>query len=395
MVPDQCIYQLSVKSAELHRAEDRLQRALVDALGFIDQKLRIELLRKAQTVAGRTGAERRVERKHPRLQLFDADAVIRTRQLGAEHLFVMMIIKIANHRYKPVALRHSQLAGLRDTALLSRLDHDTVHNDLDGVLIGFFQLDLVLFQQLDLAVHPHTRKSLASNTVENLLVGTLAAALAIVLLFLIIHLADPAFLPHLFGLLARGDIQETAAYIASFGKWAVIFSFLLTLFVNALGFPPAIIFSTANTLIFGIFWGIFLSVTAETVGVLLSFVLLRFFFRDAAEKIINKHPTLSNLDKYSGRRGFVVMLIARMVPYFPSILLNALGALSAMSMRDYVIASFVGKFPSTGIEAIIGHDTLTHQEDPTRLIVVCIFAVILVVGAWIYEKRATKHAPEA
>lgn len=222
-----------------------------------------------------------------------------------------------------------------------------------------------------------------------------AAALAIVLLFLIIHLADPAFLPHLCGLLARGDIQETAAYIASFGKWAVVFSFLLTLFVNALGFPPAIIFSTANTLIFGIFWGIFLSVTAETVGVLLSFVLLRFFFRDAAEKIINKHPTLSNLDKYSGRRGFVVMLSARMVPYFPSILLNALGALSAMSMRDYVIASFVGKFPSTGIEAIIGHDTLTHQEDPTRLIVVCIFAVVLVVGAWIYEKRAAKHAPEA
>ena len=211
-----------------------------------------------------------------------------------------------------------------------------------------------------------------------------AAALAIVLLFLIIHLADPAFLPHLWGLLSRGDIQETAAYIASFGEWAVLFSFLLTLFVNALGFPPAIIFSTANTLIFGIFWGIFLSVAAETVGVLLSFVLLRFFFRDAAEKIINKHPTLSNLDKYSGKRGFAVMLVARMVPYFPSILLNALGALSAMSMRDYVIASFVGKFPSTGIEAIIGHDTLTHQEDPTRLI----------AGAWVYEKRAAKHAPE-
>ena len=93
-------------------------------------------------------------------------------------------------------------------------------------------------------------------------------------------------------------------------------------------------------------------------------------------------------------RGFAVMLVARIVPYFPSILLNALGALSAMSMRDYVIASFVGKFPSTGIEAIIGHDTLTHQEDPTRLIVVCIFAVVLIAGAWVYEKRAAKHAPE-
>lgn len=214
------------------------------------------------------------------------------------------------------------------------------------------------------------------------------AALAILILFVIIHLFNPLFLPHIFGLLARGDIVETAEYIASFGSWAVVFSFLLTLFVNALGFPPAIIFSTANTLIFGIFWGITLSVAAETVGVAFSFILLRFFFRETAEKLIRKNKTLANIDKYSGKRGFVVMLIARMVPYFPSIMLNAIGALSAMSFRDYVIASFVGKFPSTGIEAIIGHDTITQQEDPTRLILVIIFAVILIAGAWWYERSA-------
>ena len=126
----------------------------------------------------------------------------------------------------------------------------------------------------------------------------------------------------------------------------------------------------------------------------MSFLLLRFFFRDAAEKIIAKHKTLASIDKYSGKRGFTVMLIARMVPYFPSVLLNALGALSAMSLRDYVISSFVGKFPSTGIEAIIGHDTITHQEDPTRLIVVIVFAVLLIVGAWWYERRAAKRAEE-
>lgn len=218
------------------------------------------------------------------------------------------------------------------------------------------------------------------------------AALLIALLFLIIHLANPALLPQLFGMLARGDIRETAAYIESFGAWAVLFSFLLTLFVNAIGFPPAIIFSTANTLIFGIAPGIFLSCVAETVGVTISFLLLRFFFRDAAKTVIVKSKTLSNLDKYSGRRGFVVMLIARMVPYFPSGILNALGALSALSLRDYVIASFIGKFPSTGIEAIIGHDTITKQDEPTRLIVVCALAVLLIAGAWMYERRAAKAA---
>ena len=213
---------------------------------------------------------------------------------------------------------------------------------------------------------------------------------AIIVLFVIIHISDPTFLPHIWGLLVRGDIEETASFIASFGSWAILFSFLLTLFVNALGFPPAIIFSTANTLIFGIFGGIVLSVAAETVGVTFSFILLRFFFRETAQKIINKNKTLANIDKYSGNRGFAVMLIARMVPYFPSIMLNAIGALSAIRLGDYIIASFVGKFPSTGIEAIIGHDTITKQEDPTRLIVVVIFAILLIAGAWYYEKQAAK-----
>ena len=218
----------------------------------------------------------------------------------------------------------------------------------------------------------------------------IVAALLIVLLFVVIHLIAPGFLPEIIDLLSRGDIKETAAYIQSYGSMAVVFSFLLTLFVNALGFPPAIIFSTANTLIFGIFWGITLSVVAETVGVTISFLLLRFFFRDTAEKVIKKSKFLSSIDHYSSEKGFVVMLIARMVPYLPSGLLNAVGALSALSLRDYVIAAFIGKFPSTGIEAIIGHDMIAGGEDKTRIIVVVIFAVILIVGALWYERRFKK-----
>jgi len=216
------------------------------------------------------------------------------------------------------------------------------------------------------------------------------AALLLVLLFGVIHLLDPNFFPYLARMLAHGDILETAEYIQSFGPWAVFFSFWLTLFVNALGFPPAIIFSTANTIIFGIVPGIVLSCVAETVGVTISFLLLRFFFRETAEKVISKSKSLSNIDHYSSERGFTFMLIARMVPYLPSALLNAIGALSSLSLRDYVIASFLGKFPSTGIEAIIGHDTILQQEDPTRLIAVIIFTVLLIGGAWWYQKKHLK-----
>ncbi|MBR2519415.1 MAG: TVP38/TMEM64 family protein [Selenomonadaceae bacterium] len=215
----------------------------------------------------------------------------------------------------------------------------------------------------------------------------IAAALLIVALFGAIHLAAPEFLPEVCSLLARGDIVETADYIASYGSLAVVFSFLLTLFVNAIGFPPAIIFSTANTLIFGIVPGIILSVVAETVGVTISFQLLRFFFRDSARKIIAKSKKLQSIDKYSSKNGFKVMLIARMVPYIPSGILNAAGALSSLSLYDYFLASLIGKFPSTSIEAIIGHDAILNEEGYWRIVISVILAIVLIVWAWRYDSK--------
>ena len=218
------------------------------------------------------------------------------------------------------------------------------------------------------------------------------AALLIVLLLGAIHLANPGFFPELWHVLASGDLEATAAYIESFGAWAVFFSFWLVLFVNTLGFPPAIIFSTANTLIFGIVPGIVLSVVAETVGVIISFLLLRFLFRDSAKAIIAKHASLKKIDSFSGKNGFTVMLIARMVPYFPSIMLNALGAISSIRLLDYSVASFVGKFPSTAIEAIIGHDAVAGGGDYTRIVIVCVLTVFLIIGARWYEKWAERKA---
>ncbi|ANR71635.1 SNARE-like domain protein [Selenomonas sp. oral taxon 126] len=215
----------------------------------------------------------------------------------------------------------------------------------------------------------------------------IGAALAIVLLFVIIHLIAPDFLPELFALLASGDIPATVEYIRSFGEGAIVFAFLLTLFTNALGFPPAVIFSTANVILFGIVPGIILSCVAETVGVTIAFVLMRFYFREAAEKAIAKSPFLAKVDQYSGSKGFIIMLIGRMVPYLPSAVMNAVGALSSIRLRDYVLASLVGKFPSTGIEAIIGHDLIMQQENNTRLVIVVICAGILIYTAIRYEKR--------
>ena len=103
----------------------------------------------------------------------------------------------------------------------------------------------------------------------------------------------------------------------------MVFSFLLDVLINALGFLPSIFVSTANGLLFGIVPGIIVSWLAETVGVIISFILMRTILRSSAEKLIAKSKYLQKADDFSGRNGFKIMLILRAMPYFPSGILTA------------------------------------------------------------------------
>lgn len=226
---------------------------------------------------------------------------------------------------------------------------------------------------------------------QSMLGMKLGAVGALCGVLLVIYLLVPDFFSELLEVCLSGDMHRVADYINSFGPWAMVFSFLLVLCVNAIGFPPAIIFSSANALIFGIVPGILLAWIAETVGVAISFVLLRFLFRDAAEGVIQKHASLQKIDELSGESGFKVMLIARLVPYLPSGLLNALGAISKMTFKAFVLSALIGKLPSTAIEAMIGHDAVTASENPYRLVFTIGLAVV-VIGAFFYYERKKKKA---
>ena len=215
-------------------------------------------------------------------------------------------------------------------------------------------------------------------------------SLSVVLLLGGFYLAYPGIFNEIWTLLRHGEILEVAEYVRSFGKWAALFAFVLTAVMNAVGFPPAMIFSSACTLIFGIVPGILLAWTAETVGAGISFLFFRTFLRNSAEELIKKNKKLAEWDEKSRTNGFRVMLIARIIPYFPAAALNAFGALSKMSFRDYMLASFIGKFPATAIEALIGHDTVTIQQNPMRLGIVIGISILLYAAFFIWDRRNRK-----
>ncbi len=218
-------------------------------------------------------------------------------------------------------------------------------------------------------------------------ISKIVVAVLLVALFGLIHFFAHDFFTNTFKLAISGNVEGLVEYLRSFGPWAMVVSFMLDVLINAGSIFPSIFLSTANGLIFGLPLGILISWLAETVGVVISFLLMRFFFRSTAEKLIAKSNSLKHIDEASGKHGLEWMAFARALPYFPSGILTAIGAVSSISVRDYIIANLIGKFPSTALEVVIGHDLVNYKEHSERL---AILVIVVVLIFWGYKKYRSK-----
>ena len=111
---------------------------------------------------------------------------------------------------------------------------------------------------------------------------------------------------------------------------------------------------------------------------------MRVLFRNKAQKIIETSKMLSKIDHYT---TWQAMAIARAVPYSPNGLITALGAVSHISYRDYIIGCLIGKLPSVAIEVLVGHDLVMMEGHSQRLAVVLFAMAIVYGGLWYWKRR--------
>lgn len=208
------------------------------------------------------------------------------------------------------------------------------------------------------------------------------AGILLIALFVGIGIALPGFYSQIWHLATNGNMEEIAVFLQSYGPWAMLVSMLIDILINAVGFLPSIFVSTANGLVFGLVPGIIISWLAETIGVVISFYIMRYFLQDAATKLISKNKFLLKVDDLSDKNGFLIMTFARTLPYFPSGLITALGAISKIKPRDYIIANLIGKFPSTALEVVVGHDVVKLHEHMERLGLLVLGAAVVYFLLW-------------
>jgi len=201
-----------------------------------------------------------------------------------------------------------------------------------------------------------------------------------------IHRWNAGFFPTVFALSVHGDIHGTVIYLKSFGIWAMVISFCLLVIINVLGFLPNIFLLVANGFLFGLWPGILISWAGECAGSALGFLVARYLLRDAARALLQKGGYKDKVEDFSSRNGFGLMLAGRALPFMPSGALTAAGAISAISFRDFVLATCIGKILSVSIEVLSGHDVASIHEHMPRLIGLGMLSGFMIWGYYYFLK---------
>jgi uncharacterized membrane protein YdjX (TVP38/TMEM64 family) len=134
-------------------------------------------------------------------------------------------------------------------------------------------------------------------------------------------------------------------------SWAVfIVSYIAA---TVLVFPGSILTLGAG-FVFGLPIGVALVSVGSVLGATAAFLVGRFFARDWVKGRVAGLPKFRALDQATHHEGFLIVLLVRLSPLFPFNLTNYGLGLTAVHLRDYFFASWIGMLPGTIVYVYLG-----------------------------------------
>jgi uncharacterized membrane protein YdjX (TVP38/TMEM64 family) len=141
-------------------------------------------------------------------------------------------------------------------------------------------------------------------------------------------------------LVAGNTMAAAAAYL------------LLYIAVVAFSLPGGTVMTLAGGLLFGALAGTLLAVAAATAGATLVFLFARRLF--GADALARLGPRAERLAGAIQREAASYLLVLRLVPLFPFVLVNLVPAFAGVRLPVFVLTTFCGIIPGTAVFALAG-----------------------------------------
>ncbi len=186
---------------------------------------------------------------------------------------------------------------------------------------------------------------------------------------------------------ASGDFTAVREFVASYGGYAALISFLLMVFQSVAAPLPAFLLTFANASLFGWWRGAILSWTSAMAGAAVCFVISRVLGRDAAERLTSR-TGLRQIDTFFEKYGKNTVLICRLLPFMSFDIVSYAAGLTSMSFGAFFIATGIGQLPATLVYSYVG-GRLTGGAKlfVTGLFILFALSALIVLSRNIYTDR--------
>lgn len=144
-------------------------------------------------------------------------------------------------------------------------------------------------------------------------------------------------------------------WLEGLGAWAPLLFILAEIVVVVFILPGfGLILALGGGFMFGVLKGTLYIVIGTTLGAALSFIIARYFFGERTSRLILTHSKLKLLNDELSRKGWKIVLLINLVPFFPFKLSHYFFGVTGFPLRDLVIGVFFGIMPITITNAYIG-----------------------------------------
>jgi pyruvate/2-oxoglutarate dehydrogenase complex dihydrolipoamide dehydrogenase (E3) component/uncharacterized membrane protein YdjX (TVP38/TMEM64 family) len=158
--------------------------------------------------------------------------------------------------------------------------------------------------------------------------------------------------------------EDYVRQLGSLGPLLVIIAYA----ASTVFFIPGSALTIGSGTLFGLTTGFIVVFIGANVGALCSFLLARSFLRQKVANWAGAQPKFRSLDQAIGKQGFKMVLLTRLSPVFPFVLLNYFLGLTAVRTGSYVVANLLGMLPATFLFVYIGaaaRDAIAGQPAST------------------------------
>lgn len=149
--------------------------------------------------------------------------------------------------------------------------------------------------------------------------------------------------------LARGLIDR----VRDAGAWGAL-AYGVAAAVAIVLMVPGSLLTLGAGFLYGPGWGLLVASPASVLGATGGFLVARYLLRSQVAERLGRLPRVAAIDKAVGERGLQVVLLLRLSPVLPFILLNYALGLSGVRLGAYVLGSAVGMLPITCAYVYLG-----------------------------------------